>query len=994
MMDAAIWTQVLLDLTVTVGMTDEPEQRMGSILGDFLHKLDCSAISIHDNGSPPTCTLSIPSWLMSQKPFEKILFTLADELAQHPDQAYAHGYHAPYHHFLYRFSACGFILLTRTAPFPVNVEKELVSVITLLGSNCLSVRARKKLEQTERTLRNERSFLHALMDSTPDLIFYKDVRGIYRLANQAVCRLFSLSSEDIVGKTDLDLHRKYEALEFQRRDQGVLQSGIPCSQENDYLFADGSSIPYETLLSPYHDDQGELLGLIGIARDIKKRKEMESALARRLDFQNLLMTLATTFVNVPLEEMDDSIQNTLASAGMFTDSDRAYLFMYDFDRDIMSNTHEWCASGIEPAIDLLREVPCEPFREVWVLPHQNGETVHVPDVNALPDQDPLGEILRMQGILTLITIPLYIRGRCLGFIGFDAVNHVKLWGEDEITLLQVLAELFTNAEMRRRRELELIEARLHAELANRAKSEFLANMSHEIRTPLNGIVGTLSLLRETEQQAEAMEYICMLDSSVDSLLAIINDILDLSKLEAGKLSLLQEPFRLEQDARQALQIFHGKAQMKGLSLSVHIEPGMPSTFLGDRVRIRQILLNLISNAVKFTEKGHITLLLDFEPYEDLPHVRIRVQDTGIGIAPPHLEKLFQPFEQGDISSSKQYEGTGLGLAICHRLTRLMKGHILVESEYGKGSCFTVLLPLQAVDPSSAHPLPESGSSREGQVQTENLPSGLRVLLVDDHDLNRRAAAILLEKKGLSVTESVSGQDALSKLHAGPYDMVLMDIQMPGMDGYEATRRIRHAHTSYAQIPIIALSANTSPADREKSLAAGMDDHIPKPFQWKQLEDTLLRVLFDRESHSFPPDPLKPADTLRDSVPVFDQSLLLRQYDHDTELARDVLLSFLKELPEQLHALMEQIEQKNESGVRQAAHLIKGGSAYASATSMEAGMTAISAAARLQDWETCKALFSALESQQTTLLHDMHAWITSTETNEPIRSYEKEKDGAR
>lgn len=384
-----------------------------------------------------------------------------------------------------------------------------------------------------------------------------------------------------------------------------------------------------------------------------------------------------------------------------------------------------------------------------------------------------------------------------------------------------------NADLERTRDL--------ADQANRAKSEFLATMSHEIRTPLNGVIGTVDLLTGTNLDARQREWLSTIKNCGEGLLRLINDILDLSKIEAGQLRLEETPFVLPELAHEAAALFAGKAQSRAVGITCRIDEDLPRRVSGDPARLRQVLMNLIGNAVKFTERGAVLLLVEAGGVdsEDRLLVRFTVSDTGIGIAPEAIERLFKPFAQANSSMNRRYGGTGLGLAICRRLVDAMGGQILVTSEPGQGSVFTFTIPLPRNDRTEV--------VRDPSTRLFGPISGKRVLLVEDNPVNQRVASAMLEKLGCNCVLAEDGQQALQRLRQEAFDVVLMDCQMPEMDGYEATRQHRAEEGSVPgrrRLPIIALTANAFQADRRKCLEAGMDDFLAKPVTLEALRRKL------------------------------------------------------------------------------------------------------------------------------------------------------------
>jgi len=387
------------------------------------------------------------------------------------------------------------------------------------------------------------------------------------------------------------------------------------------------------------------------------------------------------------------------------------------------------------------------------------------------------------------------------------------------------------------RELEQATAR--AEAANAAKSEFLANMSHEIRTPLNAIIGFSEIVEDDPGRTDTKELLRTIRSSGDALLAIINDILDFSKIEAGQMRLEYSAFCLRQCVEESVKIVSSLAAEKGLGFGFTLDPTLPESVMGDVGRLRQVLLNLLMNGIKFTEKGEVSLTISrSRGGGDIDRIDFAVRDTGVGISPEQQEKLFQSFSQVDASSTRRYGGTGLGLVISQRLVQMMGGFITVESALGSGSTFRFSLPIGTADKREKKaPLPD-------RVAPDDFPGNLcplNILVAEDNSVNQRVILMMLRQRGHDVTLVENGAEVLDALEKAAYDLVLMDVQMPVMNGLEAAAKIRERFPPNLRPQMVALTAKAMKEDRDVCLAAGMDDYISKPVRIEELSEVLREV---------------------------------------------------------------------------------------------------------------------------------------------------------
>lgn len=511
--------------------------------------------------------------------------------------------------------------------------------------------------------------------------------------------------------------------------------------------------------------------------------------------------------------------------------------------------------------------------------------------------------------------------------------------------------VFRDVTAMRHAEEELRIAKESAEAADRLKSHFLANVSHEIRTPLNGILGITNLILMSGPDAELHENMDMIHSSALTLLRIIDDILDFSKLEAGRVEMKKSIFAMKQLTGKLWNTHWLQARAKNLDFTIQIDPNLPHYFVGDNDRLEQVLNNLVGNAVKFTDTGNITLKIDTcpdHPVDDC-YIRFAVSDTGIGISPDETSRLFKSFSQVDGSYTRKYGGTGLGLVISKELTTLMGGTIQVESEKGKGSVFTCCVPLE---PSNSD-LPAPSIIDAPAVDAA---PPLSILLAEDDHVNQLVVTRALARYGHQVTAVSNGIEVLRALKSHAFDLILMDVQMPDMDGLQTTQMIREQEKATGlHIPIIALTAHAVKGEREKFLAAGMDEYLSKPFQIDKLLKIMKDLPYRARQSTFAADD-------SDSFLGIDFETLLEYLDNDPAFMHELLDIFCQETDTKIALLFSLIQQEDFEEAQKIAHILTGSSAHVYAKGINQNAYALEQVLKARDLDTAKQLMISMEKE--------------------------------
>jgi two-component system sensor histidine kinase/response regulator len=808
-------------------------------------------------------------------------------------------------------------------------------------------------EQTQRDLEETLSQMRrVIIEKAANAIITIDVSGQIRSFNEAAERLFGYPAAIIVGQNVMQLMPEEFRAMHARDLAGFLDTGISAvigtTTEQEAQRADGTRVPIELTVSEMV--VGGMRMFVGIMIDITMRKRSEDELRRS---EATIRAIVETAVNGIV---------TIDASGVIRSFNPAAerLFGHAAEEIIGQNV-----SLLMPS----------PYREE----HDSYLQRYMESGNSRRIIGGGREVTGMRRDGT--TFPLDL-----------AVSEMGIEGE------RMFVGILTDLTAHKTVEQALVDAREMADQANRLKSDFLANMSHEIRTPMNAIMGMTHLALQTHLTDKQRDYLNKIQYAARNLLGIINDILDFSKIEAGKMVMETIEFRLDDVLDHLHSMIDVKAEEKGLVVRVSCPEHVPGLLVGDPLRLGQVLVNLANNAVKFTERGYILIGIE-RMYREEQRVQLEftVQDTGIGMSDEQRANLFHAFMQADSSTTRCYGGTGLGLSICKRLVAMMGGEIHVESRRGYGSVFRFAAwfgcpAVPAVEDDGSGPPEEPrrtrSPSRTRDVETIRGILGAHVLLVEDNAINQQVATELLEANGLFVTVANNGTEALERLGRETYDLVLMDIQMPGMDGYTATRLIRQ-NPRFRTLPILAMTAHAMAGDREKCLAAGMDDHIVKPIDPDRLFDALVTWIVASDRGGAQPMQQEIAHTapdaaagLPDAVPnrftSIDMAAGLRQVGGKQPFFRKLLREFVSDYQNIAARMRTLLVLGDTQTLMRLAHTVKGVAGSLGAKPLSEAARKVESALRTgQPVESCAMLLDELERHASTLFLELVPLVQET-----------------
>jgi two-component system, sensor histidine kinase and response regulator len=1044
-----MYKEVLLEIALSISGELDIKGLLQQCMPLFLRKLDCTAAGVVNAGKEPGIELVMPRFMQNNEGFLDIIGQLTVDVPPEEDRNWRVLTRETGVYYGFVLDNFGLLVLVRARPFKPFFINELLPLTRMLARACLSCQAVQERRQAEIELKRQKQIIDAIIDHAPIGIWLMGRDQNMIRVNRYFQEKTGIGTDDpAITPGELDL--------CQQSDRTALTAKTPFQCEEAITFKDGTQHVLQTIKNAIYTEEGELLGILGLGVDITKRKQAEEALlSQKAHFESLFT-------------------HTNDAMAFFNTRHEIVTINTRFTRIFGYTEQEVAGRNINTVVD-----PGKMAREYGSPRILRGETIELEDVRYTRNGSPLNILLKGG--------PVYINGRITG--GYA---------------------IYSDITQRKQAEQELIRAKESAEAASRAKSSFLANMSHEIRTPLNGVISMMSLLEETPLSHDQREYMDMAVVSAESLLGIINDVLDFSRVEAGRLELVCRNFDLEQEMARLITVISGRCRDKSIELLMRYDVTGPGMVWGDNLRLRQVLFNLLGNAVKFTEKGHILLEATcLEQTASQARIRISVSDTGIGIAKEKQEEIFEHFTQVDYSSTRKYGGSGLGLAISRHLVQLMGGDLTVVSQPGQGAEFLFELDFPLVPDAETSSLPQvlsglrvlvvddntinrrilseyltswqmvpvladSGSQalavleehrqaglgidlalldyampdmdgiqlarqirqiprwqkmvhialssfwgemppdllskngfsaclpkpvnradlqasmlnclngqreaiREdhrdlfrgdavpGQPETPfskyaspgnrggyQIPPGLKILLVEDHPINRKAVLMMLSQADIQVTSAENGQEAVLLAGQTRFDLILMDVQMPVMDGLEATRQIRQHEAGAASVPVVALTANVMAESRSHCIAAGMTDFLAKPVTKSDLLRLVQKYCPAGKNKPEKPAPVPALEKVKPTPAtspaqvfepedkpgagersnpasrIFNHAGFMERYDHDIEFAAEIMQDFLKELPEILVRIQDAVTSRSVKAADRVAHKLKGAAGYAGA----------------------------------------------------------------
>ena len=886
------------------------------------------------------------------------------------------------------------------------------------------------MEEKYKSLLEKNKLYRKILKTLPDFFAYKNIDGVYEVVSKEVDELYKDRFDTVEGKTIDEIYSKETAKDVREIDQEVVDKKEVVTAIYEVESSNGI-ITMDTTRSPIFDDNGNIKGIVSVSRNINKLIEMTDRLEQISEIQNVIIDISKSFVNLKEVSFDDVMTSSLKKLGTVINADRAYIFEYNFSENTMDNTHEWCNERIMPEIDNLQGIPVTYFLDGWVNVHRKKESVLITDLDLEDPKSNLYKILKPQNVKSLITMPIFVDNKCAGFFGFDAIKEKQSW-EGILELFSILPEVYSSLITQNRTLRDLRKAQEKAQKASKTQSDFIAKVTHELRTPINGLTNALYLIQDSGLTIDQTKYTNIMEYSLEVLASMVNNILDYSKIEKDKLIFKSTDINLENEIIKIIKVNKYMASSKGLGLYLNYDYSIPTIVSADIEKLRQILNNLIVNAIKYTNYGHVeikvTAINNESPYVD---IKFEIIDTGIGISKQDHNQIFDEFFQVGDELNKKPQGTGLGLTITRDFLHFLKSELYVNSEIRQGSTFGFELKLYSpsneirqafnkrvlvvdlsegehsnvIDFLKTHFIKvevcnvrncrliiresfdivfvytndketyrdklskiSSAISKVGDRMTkvilydevksqeivdsfdlfdcsmevpsasevlaerlttcgtdnkpiETLQSSLKdnkqkILLVDDNNINRRVMSELLKGMFLEVTEAKDGFEAIELVKQENFNMIFMDILMPGLDGYETSKRIRELDGVRGSIPIIAVTANDAESTKEKIVEYGMNGVLPKPLRKEDLEN-LLNEYFSNI--------INPMDN-NDDLVIFDIDEFELFYEEDL-IRLELLNTFFQDKQKDIERITDAFKAKDCELIHRALHYMKGSFTY-------------------------------------------------------------------
>ncbi len=895
------------------------------------------------------------------------------------------------------------------------------------------------MEKEYEKLQLENELLNRIIKAMPEYLTYKNKDGVFELASNIADELYKKKLDTIVGRGFEEIFTSKTAKNFKALDDEVYKKKETIQRMVDVETSDGIK-QMDATRTPVFDSDGEVQGILSLKRDISSVVKLKDQLSEISDIQNVIIEITKSFVESSLSNFDEIMNDSLAKLGKAVRADRAYIFTYNFKENTMNNTYEWCNKAVPSDMNNQQNITITDYLDSWVERHRKNKSVVISNVQQLDKKSNLYKIHHPRKSKSVLTMPIFVEDVCYGYIGLDSVKLYASW--DHIPKqLRLLPEVYAAFIAHKNILVELEEAKQQAQTASNVQSDFIGKMTHEIRTPINGVSNAMFLLADTELNDEQNDYINVMKYSLEVLSNMVSNLLDYSQIEVNKLKHKSSDVNLEDEVIKLIKVNKYMASSKKLGLYLNYDYRLPPIVSTDVEKIRQILNNLIINAIKYTNYGHVEVnlyLLDFKPpYVD---VKFEVIDTGIGISEENLNYIFESFYQVGYILNKNPFGTGLGLTIVKDLVSFLKGELHVQSSERVGSNFSFVLTFYTPIEESRQPLDMSAlmiNLSEGQhsdveallsshfvntdicternirsfikshydfyfvfinnsevyhdkldlitetlknahediriillydtvkdeiindsldlfdyslempetsewliSQVTKLPKGEaktakaqaqlrsikpKILLVDDNNINRKVMGQLLESMNVEITEAADGFSAVEEVKNNKFDMIFMDILMPGMDGYETTRRIRQLEGVSGSLPILAVTANDPSSTEAKAIEYGMNGVLGKPLYKADLEKLLEQYFGSFKEHK-QKKKSKGKISTPDGPVIFDQNEFELFYQ-EGNIRREIVTSIILDKEKDLNEIMEAFATQNGISINEKVHYMKGSFTY-------------------------------------------------------------------